>query len=46
MAKEMLEDTKEVIWLQITSLVSSNISLAIVFSFPQFNASDYLFGIF
>jgi hypothetical protein len=44
MAKEMLEDTKEVI--QITSLVSSNISLAIVFSVPEFNASDYLFGIF
>jgi hypothetical protein len=42
MAKEMLEDTKEVIW----SIVSSNISLAIVFSVPQFNASDYLFGIF
>jgi hypothetical protein len=42
MAKEMLEDTKEVIW----SIKLSNISLAIVFSVPQFNASDYLFGIF
>jgi hypothetical protein len=42
MAKEMLDN----LMLQITSLVSSNISLAIEFSVPEFNASDYLFGIF